>query len=49
MSGEDIMRLFATNEFSVSANVVEELLNLAKGTLSSLEVSNIVDFPVLIN
>lgn len=49
MSGEDIMRLFAVNEFSVSANVVEELLDLTKGTLSSVETSNIVEFPVLIN
>ena len=48
MSGEDIMRLFAANKFTVSANVVEELLDLAKGTLSSEEPSNIVEFPVLI-
>ena len=48
MSGEDIMRLFSINKFSVSANVVEELLDLEKGTLSSAEPSNIVEFPVLI-
>ena len=48
MSGEDVMRLFSANDFSISANVVEELLDLTKGTLSSKEPSNIVEFPVLI-
>ena len=48
MSGEDVMRLFSANDFSISANVVEELLDLTKGTLSGKEPSNIVEFPVLI-
>jgi Zn-dependent peptidase ImmA (M78 family) len=34
MSGEDIMNLFAAYKFSVSANVIEELLNLDEGMLS---------------
>lgn len=47
MSGEDIMQLFSANGFSVSVNVVEELLDLDEGTLSSKEPSKIVEFPVL--
>lgn len=49
MSGGDIMRLFASNGFSVSANVVEELLNLDKGVLSQTNDDNIVTFPKLLS
>lgn len=47
MSGEDIMNLFAVNKFSISANVVEELLNLEEGILSqpSIIENKIIEFP----
>lgn len=47
MSGEDIMRFFAENKFSVSANVIEELLSLDEGTLSqpSKVENKIIEFP----
>lgn len=45
MSGEDIMNLFVTNKFSVSANVIEELLDLERGTLSQPSENNIIEFP----
>lgn len=48
MSGEDIIRMFSSNQFSVPANVIEELLGLEKGTLSNAEPTNIIEFPVLI-
>lgn len=47
MSGEDIMNLFAANKFSVSANVIEELLYLEKGILSQDSENNIIDFPII--
>lgn len=51
MSGEDIMSLFATHKFSVSANVIEELLNLEEGTLSQTQKveSKIIEFPPIQN
>lgn len=49
MSGEDILNLFVTNKFSVSANVIEELLDLQKGTLSQEEENNIIEFPIMQN
>lgn len=51
MSGEDIMNLFAVNKFSVSTNVIEELLNLDEGTLSqpSKTESKIIEFPSVHN
>ena len=51
MSGEDIMNLFAVNKFSVSANVIEELLNLDEGILSqpSKTESKIIEFPSIHN
>lgn len=51
MSGEDIMNLFTINKFSVSANVIEELLNLEEGTLSqpSKAESKIIEFPSVRN
>ncbi|MCI8335412.1 MAG: ImmA/IrrE family metallo-endopeptidase [Lachnospiraceae bacterium] len=51
MSGEDIMSLFATYKFSVSANVIEELLNLEAGTLSQSQKveSKIIEFPSMQN
>lgn len=51
MAGEDIMNLFTANKFSVSANVVEELLNLDEGTLSqpSKAGSKIIEFPSVPN
>lgn len=47
MSGEDIMNLFASHKFSISANVVEELLNLEEGVLSQSPKgeSKIIEFP----
>jgi len=49
MSGEDIMNLFVANRFSVSANVIEELLNLDEGTLSqpSKAENKIIEFPTI--
>lgn len=44
----DIMRLFASQGFSISANVVEELLDLEKGTLDQINDDNIVIFPKLL-
>lgn len=49
MSGEDIMSLFVANKFSVSANVLEELLNLEGGVLSSKGKNNIIEFPTVRN
>jgi len=49
MSEEDILNLFTANNFSVSANVIEELLDLDPGTLSRKKENNIVEFPTLIN
>ena len=51
MSGEDIMRFFAENKFSVSANVIEELLSLDEGTLSqpSKVENRIIEFPSVHN
>lgn len=51
MSNEDIMNLFSANKFSVSANVIEELLNLDKGTLSqpSKPDNKIIEFPSIRN
>lgn len=51
MSDEDIMRLFATHKFSVSANVIEELLNLEEGTLSQSQKveSKIIEFSSIQN
>lgn len=47
MSGNDILNLFSANGFSLSANVIEELLNLESGTLlqASKAESNIIEFP----
>lgn len=47
MSGNDILNLFSANGFSLSANVIEELLNLESGTLlqASKVESNIIEFP----
>ena len=51
MSGEDIMNLFSSNKFSVPANVIEELLNLDKGTLSQPRKpdNKIIEFPSIRN
>lgn len=49
MSSGDIMNLFVTNKFSVSANVIEELLDLQKGTFSQEEENNIIEFPIIQN
>ena len=49
MTGEEIMNLFSANNFSVSASVIEELLDLSKGTLSHTESATVIDFPMLIN
>ena len=49
MSGSDIMNLFASNNFSVSPNIIEELLNLERGTLSQNDSDNIIEFPLLSN
>ena len=46
MSGNDIMNLFSSNGFTISADVIEELLNLEKGILSNHDSDNIVEFPV---
>lgn len=45
MSGKDIMDLFIQNEFSISPNVVEELLNLEDDVLSQQPKGKVVDFP----
>ena len=47
MSGFDILNLFSENKFSISANVIEELLNLTEGTLlhSNINESKIIEFP----
>lgn len=51
MSGEDIMSLFTAHKFSVSSNVIEELLNLEEGTLSRTRKaeSKIIEFPPIQN
>lgn len=48
MSCEDIMGMFTAHNFSISSDVIEELLDLPKGTLSSTELDNIIEFPVLL-
>ena len=47
MSGEDIINLFAEHKFSISANAIEELLNLEAGTLSQTQKieNKIIEFP----
>lgn len=45
MTGEEIIALFEANNFSVSANVLEELLDLAPGLLSCKKENNIIEFP----
>lgn len=45
MSGRDIMDLFGSNKFSVPPTVIEELLNLEPGTLSTVAIPKIIDFP----
>ena len=46
MSGEEIMNLFVANKFSVPANVLEELLDLEEGILSSkAKINNLIEFP----
>lgn len=51
MSGEDIMSLFVAHKFSVSSNVLEELLNLEEGTLSQTRKaeSKIIEFSPIQN
>lgn len=51
MSGEDIMSLFTAHKFSVSSNVIEELLNLEEGALSQTRKaeSKIIEFPPIQN
>ncbi|MBN7774148.1 helix-turn-helix domain-containing protein [Clostridium aminobutyricum] len=44
MSGGDIMNLFVTNKFSVSTNVVEELLDLEQGLFSQIRANNVISF-----
>ena len=43
MSGDDIMNLFSSNGFTISTDVVEELLNLKNGTLANHNNDNIVE------
>lgn len=45
MSEEDFLNLFIKNKFSVSSNVIEELLDLTPGTLSQHKDNKVVDFP----
>ena len=48
MTSQDIIALFAANKFSVSPDVVEELLNLEIGTLTTYkEPSKIIEFPAI--
>lgn len=49
MSGEEIMNLFISHNFSISANVVEELLDLEQGTLSQKRENNIIEFPIILD
>lgn len=49
MSGSDVAKFFADNDFSISPDAIEELLDLSKGTLSSNNSNNILEFPVLKN
>lgn len=46
MSSSDIMNMFSANKFSVSPNVIEEILNLDPGTLSTLK-DNIINFATI--
>ena len=46
ISGDDLINLFAENHFSISLDVIEELLNLDIGTLSSHN-NNVIPFPNL--
>lgn len=46
MSGEDILNLFVANKFSISADVIEELLDLERGTLAQKASNNIIEFPL---
>ena len=48
MSGSDIMNLFASNNFSISPAVVEELLNLDCDILSQANLNNVIEFPTII-
>ena len=48
MTGQDIIALFAANKFSVSPDVVEELLDLEVGTLTTYkETPKIIEFPAI--
>lgn len=47
LSVKDIMDLFTMQKFSVSPHVIEELLDLERGTLTAVEVDNILEFPTL--
>ena len=48
MTSQDIIALCAANKFSVSPDVVEELLNLEIGTLTTYkEPSKIIEFPAI--
>lgn len=48
MTGQDIIALFAANKFSISPDVVEELLDLEVGTLTTYKESpKIIEFPAI--
>lgn len=48
MTSQDIIALFAANKFSVSPDVVEELLDLEVGTLTKYkEPPKIIEFPAI--
>lgn len=45
MSLADVLNLFASNHFSISANIIEELLNYKEGELSGIQVeTEIIQF-----
>lgn len=49
MSGEEIMSLFVSNQLSLSAGILEELLGLEQGTLSQTSANNIIEFSTIKN
>lgn len=47
MSSQDIMAMFSANNFSVAPNVIEELLDLNPGTLTTYkDDQKIIEFPI---
>lgn len=47
MSGYDIVQFFSNNNLSITADIIEELLDLPSGMLTKEKPNNIVELPIL--